>query len=264
MRCGRSGPCRWPSDCSPPPPDPVTGALPTAHSPASSLDTAEATAIARAFLPERSWGNRSTYYYVRAKLGSDPLYNGVLQALPDDGLPLLDLGCGLGLLGHVARLHGRMQPYLGVDLDAGKIDRGARAVRRAALHALDLRHLDIQQPLPRHSGHVAVLDVLHYLDAHAQASLLQAAAARVAPGGTLVLRSPLDTGDGRDRATRLTDRLGWLSGWMRTRPRHYPTAGALQQLLCKAGLVAEAPRRLHGRTPFNSWLLVATRPPVAR
>lgn len=238
----------------------MTGARPGAASVAACLDTADATAIARAFLPASRWGNRSTYYYVRAKLGSDPLYNGVLQALPDDGLALLDLGCGLGLLGHVARLHGRTQPYLGVDVDAGKIDRGARAVRRAALPALDLRQLDIQQPLPRHSGHVAVLDVLHYLDAHAQASLLQAAAERVAPGATLVLRSPLDTGDGRDRTTRLADRLGWLSGWMRTRPRHYPRADALQQVLGAAGLVAEAPRPLHGRTPFNSWLLVAHRP----
>jgi SAM-dependent methyltransferase len=241
----------------------VTGARPPAPPPASSLDNADATAIARAFLPASRWGNRSTYYYVRAKLGSDPLYSGVLQALPDDGLPLLDLGCGLGLLGHVMRRHGRPQPYLGVDLDASKIDRGERAVRRAALAALDLRPLDIQQPLPRHSGHVAVLDVLHYLDAHAQASLLQAAAERVAPGGTLVLRTPLDTGDGRDRTTRLADRLGWLSGWMRTRPRHYPSADALQQLLGRAGLVAAAPSPLHGRTPFNSWLLVATRPPAA-
>lgn len=240
----------------------MTGARPPAPPPASSLDNADATAIARAFLPASRWGNRSTYYYVRAKLGSDPLYDGVLQALPDDGLPLLDLGCGLGLLGHVMRRRGRAQPYLGVDLDAGKIDRGERAVRRAALAALDLRPLDIQQPLPGHSGHVAVLDVLHYLDAPAQAALLQAAAERVAPGGMLVLRIPLDTGDGRDRTTRLADRLGWLSGWMRTRPRHYPSADALQQLLSRAGLVAAAPSPLHGRTPFNSWLLVATRPPA--
>ena len=230
--------------------------------PASPLDTADAAAIAQAFLPESRWGNRSTYYYVRAKLGSDPLYDGVLQGLPDDGLPLLDLGCGLGLLGHVMRRRGRMQPYLGVDLDTGKIDRGQRAAHRAGLRAFDLYQLDVEQPLPRHSGHVAVLDVLHYLDAPAQAALLQAAAERVAPGGMLALRSPLDTGDGRDRTTRLADRLGWLSGWMRTRPRHYPRADALQQLLGKAGLVVPAPRPLHGRTPFNSWLLVAARPPA--
>ncbi len=49
--------------------------------------------------------------------------DGVLQHLPDDGQALLDLGCGLGLFAHVLRQRGGGQPYLGVDVDAGKITR---------------------------------------------------------------------------------------------------------------------------------------------
>jgi len=88
---------------------------------------------------------------------------------------------------------------------------------------------------------------------------LKAASARVAPGGSLLLRTPLATGDRRDRTTRVADRLAWLVGWMGTRPRHYPDPALLRATLAEAGLQVGEVRPLHGRTPFNSWLLVAQR-----
>ncbi len=233
--------------------DPPLHALP--------LAPAQAHRIATAFLPHRPWGNRSTYYYTRAKLGSDPLYDGVLRSLPAASLPLLDLGCGLGLLGHVMRQRGGVKPYVGVDVDPGKIAAATRAARHAGLQAMRFQHADLQHPLPPHVGDVALLDVLQYFDAPAQAMLLQAAAGRVAPGGRLVLRTPLALGDRRDRTTRMADRLAWLSGWMGMRPRHYPGRLVLQELLARSGLHLVALQPLHGRTPFNSWLLVAVRPP---
>jgi len=230
--------------------------------PASPLPATHARQIASAFLPETPWGNRGTYYYTRAKLGSDPLYDGVLQSLQQETTrPLLDLGCGIGLLGHVMRQRGRAQSYLGVDVDAGKIARAETAARRAGLAEVRFQRADLQQALPPHAGDVLALDVLQYFDAPAQAALLQAAADRVAPGGKLILRTPLALGGHRDQATRLADRLAWLSGWMGTRPRHYPERERLLELLARAGLRPGALRPLHGRTPFNSWLLVAERPP---
>lgn len=229
--------------------------------PAVPLAPAQARRIATAFLPSRPWGNRSTYYYARAKLGSDPLYDGVLRSLPATTLPLLDLGCGLGLLGHVMRQRGCMKPYAGVDVDAGKIATATRAARQAGLQQVRFDHADLQCALPPHAGDVALLDVLQYLDASAQSTLLRAAAERVAPGGTLVLRTPLALGDRRDHATRMADRLAWLSGWMGTRPRHYPGRSVLQSVLARSGLHLQTVQPLHGRTPFNSWLLVAVRPP---
>ncbi|HBK47306.1 MAG TPA: SAM-dependent methyltransferase, partial [Xanthomonadaceae bacterium] len=62
------------------------------------MNAAQARAIARAFLPERRLGNRYDYYYARSKLRTDPLYPGALAALRGTGAPVLDLGCGLGLL----------------------------------------------------------------------------------------------------------------------------------------------------------------------
>ncbi|HCT26300.1 MAG TPA: SAM-dependent methyltransferase, partial [Stenotrophomonas sp.] len=95
--------------------------------PCTPLTAPQARAIAEAFRPAQAWGSRRDYYYTRGKLGSDPLYDGVLQHLPDDGQALLDLGCGLGLFAHVLRQRGGAQPYLGVDVDAGKITRAQRA-----------------------------------------------------------------------------------------------------------------------------------------
>jgi hypothetical protein len=109
-----------------------------------------------------------------------------------------------------------------VDVDAGKI---ARA-RRAWPARCALRLLDVQAPLPAQAGHVLLLDVLQYLDAGPQQALLRAASMRVAPGGRLLLRTPLATGDGRDRTTRVADRLAWLVGWMGTRRAISRPAGA--------------------------------------
>lgn len=225
--------------------------------PCSPLAAAQARLIADAFRPPQAWGSRRDYYYTRGKLGSDPLYDGVLQHLPEDGQALLDLGCGLGLFAHVLRQRGHSHPYLGVDVDAGKILRAQRAGAGLADTRFDC--LDVQAPLPAHHGHVALLDVLQYLDEAPQLELLRAVSERVAPGGRLLLRTPLATGDRRDRTTRMADRLAWLVGWMGTRPRHYPHPQAVRTTLTEAGLRVGELRPLHGRTPFNSWLLVARR-----
>ena len=55
------------------------------------FDRDTALRIARAFLPKHPLGNRWDYYYTLAKLRSDPLYPGVLQALRGSDAPVLDL-----------------------------------------------------------------------------------------------------------------------------------------------------------------------------
>ncbi|MEG2804679.1 methyltransferase domain-containing protein [Stenotrophomonas sp.] len=218
----------------------------------------QARRIADAFRPMQRFGNRRDYYYSRGKLGSDPLYPGVLAALQPARGALLDIGCGLGLLAHVLRQAGQTRPYLGVDIDADKIARAQRAGTRAALAEARFACLDASATLPDHHGSVALLDVLQYLPAEAQARLLHAAAARVAPGGRLVIRTTLADNSGRDRTTRLTDMLAHLVGWMGTRPRHYPDAASVRAPLEAAGLQLQmAP--LYGNTPFNNWLVCAER-----
>lgn len=90
----------------------------------------QALAIARAFLPPHPLGNRYDYYYTQAKLRTDPLYPGVLAELRSTTAPVLDLGCGLGLLAHALRADGQTLGYHGVDVDASRS--AARSTSRSA------------------------------------------------------------------------------------------------------------------------------------
>jgi len=217
-----------------------------------------ARAIARAFLPARRWGNRYDYYYVLAKLRTDPLYPGVLGTLRTAPWPVLDLGCGLGLLAHALRHDAQTQAYHGVDIDAAKVDRATAAAERAGLADVAFAPHDLSQPMPAHSGSVVILDVLQYLTAPQQQALLAAACTRLAPGAPLVIRTPLVGEHVRGRLTRLVDRFAHLSGWMRTAPRYYPTREGLLAILASHGLRGEC-TPLYGNTPFNNWLVVAKR-----
>lgn len=230
-------------------------AAPTPH---TGLPRDQARAIAQAFLPARRWGSRYDYHYVQAKLRTDPLYAGVLATLRGTHWPVLDLGCGLGLLAHALRAGGQTQAYLGVDIDAAKIARATRAAQVAELHDVRFAALDLADALPAHTGSVALLDVLQYLPAARQQALLAGAARRLAPDAPLVIRTPLAGDHPRGRFTRIADRLGHLSGWMRTSPRDYPSREGLLATLASLGLQGEC-SPLYGNTPFNNWLVVARR-----
>jgi 2-polyprenyl-3-methyl-5-hydroxy-6-metoxy-1,4-benzoquinol methylase len=228
-----------------------------------ALDRRAAAAIAHAFLPSRWYGNRWHYYYSRSKLGSDPLYPGVIDALRGSQAPLLDLGCGIGLLAHALRAAGIAVPYRGVDNDAAKIAQAQRAAGVAGLQGVGFDLVDLAAGMPAHHGSVAILDVLQFVPPQAQDAILDAAVARLAPGATLVIRTGLDDGSGRARFTRRIDALSRVLGWMNAGPERYPAADALRARFDAAGLQSEF-TPLYGRTPFNNWRIVATRPVGAR
>jgi SAM-dependent methyltransferase len=229
--------------------------LPQAR-PVQGFVAADARRIAQAFLPRFPLGNRYDYYYVQGKLRSDPLYPGVLAALRGSTAPLLDLGCGLGLLAHALHFDGQTLAYRGVDNDDAKIARARRAAQTRGLADAQFEVIDLAVAVPAHRGSVVILDVLQYLDADAQRALLANVAAMLAPDGVLVIRSAIADDSGRARTSRVTDRLANWIGWMKFSPRSWPTCDSLQTALASVGLQAEfAP--LYGKTPFNNWLIVA-------
>ncbi|UHQ20639.1 class I SAM-dependent methyltransferase [Lysobacter sp. KIS68-7] len=225
---------------------------------AATLPAGDALRIARAFLPERWYGNRYHYYYTRAKLRSDPLYPGVIDALRGTSQPVLDLGCGIGLLAHALRASGIALPYRGVDNDATKVTQARRAAQRAELHGAAFDVVDLAAGMPSHSGSVTILDVLQFVPPEAQDAILEAATAMIAPGGALVIRTGLDDGSARARTTRGVDALSRIFGWMNAGPKRYPDADALRARFQSAGLRARFDP-LFGDTPFNNWRIVATR-----
>ncbi len=217
-----------------------------------------ARGIARAFLPRHPLGNRYDYYYTLTKLRTDPLYPGVLDALRPTSAPVLDLGCGLGLLAHALHADGQRLAYYGVDIDADKIRRGREVAARTGLREARFDVVDLANGSPDHRGSVAILDVLQYLSHEKQHALLETVIAMLDPGARLVIRSGLADDSGRSRTTRITDRLANLVGWMQERAKCYPTAEGLRSQLEGAGLRTTI-RPLYGDTPFNNWLIVGER-----
>jgi len=218
----------------------------------------DARSIARAFLPKHMLGNRYDYYYTLTKLRTDPLYPGVLQALRSTTAPVLDLGCGLGLLAHALRADGQALPFYGVDIDAAKIRRGREVAGRTGLADVRFDVLDLGAGMPDHHGSVAILDVLQYLSHDRQHALLAGVLGMLTPGARLVIRSGLADESTRSRTTRITDRIANLAGWMQERAKCYPTAEGLRTQLEGAGLRTSI-RPLYGDTPFNNWLIVGER-----
>lgn len=218
----------------------------------------DANAIARRFLPEHRFGNRWDYHYTRIKLGTDPLYPGVHEALRGCDAPLLDMGCGLGLLAHTLRSAGLSMPYRGVDSDAAKIARGARVAEQAQLADVTFETVDLARTIPAHRGSVAILDVLQFIPDEAQVRLIDAAIGMLTPGARLVIRTGLADGSTRARVTRAVDVFSRMVGWMHRAPQRFPDAALLRARFDTAGLASEFVP-LHGNTPFNNWRVVAVR-----
>lgn len=211
--------------------------------------------IAASFLPDRY-----RYWYSLSKLAMDPLYDAVPGAFDDQTVPVLDLGCGIGLLLHCLRANGRQLPYIGVDADAVKIEAARAASTRGGHSNASFQVCDLSVQFPKHDGSVALLDVLQYLPPKTQAPLLSQAASCVSKDGQLVIRTGLADGTWRSAMTAATDRFGHFIGWVKTSFKAQPSAQELSDVLKHHGLHTEF-KPLWGRTPFNNWLVIARRSP---
>ena len=105
---------------------------------------------------------------------------------------------------------------------------------------------------------MTILDILQYMDADAQTTLLREAAARVSAGGKLVIRTGMEAPGWRFKLTKLTDLFAACCFWMKARPICYPRPETLNATLVSCGLIGTI-QPMWGRTPFNNWLAVFKR-----
>lgn len=205
----------------------------------------------------RLFPSRSQYYYVTTKLKTDPLYTAVHRELSGSQLPLMDLGCGLGVLAYFLRENGLKFPIRGLDYDESKIVAANDAILRSGHEDLSFSHHDAREGLPEHSGNVTILDILQFFTPAQQKELLTLAAERVPPGGKLIVRSCLKSTSKRFKVTVAGDLLAKYTFWMKAAPTHYPTEEDFREALAPFGTVTISP--LWGKTPFNNHLITLCR-----
>ena len=195
--------------------------------------------------------------YARGKLRRDPVFAAAFQRLKDSPLPVLDVGCGVGLFEFYLRERGFLPPLLGVDFDVAKIAKAQHIAGRA--------YSDIQFKVGDvlatgdFRGHVVLFDVLHYLSAERQSALLDHLAGHVAPGALCLIRAtPRDT-NWRFRFTQVQEFFLRATLWMKSGARHYATGEEIVAPFRARGFACES-FPLWGRTPFNSHFFVFRAP----
>jgi 2-polyprenyl-3-methyl-5-hydroxy-6-metoxy-1,4-benzoquinol methylase len=182
--------------------------------------------------------------FVRLRHWLTPLAS-VLDAVPPEGR-ILDVGCGHGLAALALALASPRRRVLGIDPDRKKITVAARAA--AGVANVELRAGGIEAVGDGDYDAVVILDVLYLLPRDEKLALLRACRARIASGGTLVVK----TNDTRPRwkyeVTRAQESLMTAAGLTLGR-------GELH-FLCRednAALLAEAGFRVEAR-PLPTWL----------
>lgn len=187
----------------------------------------------------------------------DPMFPAVVERLRDSALPLLDIGCGLGLVALLLRQAGSEVPVLGLDYDVRKIRSAIEAAARFGAAGLDFRQHDAREELPQHQGNVCILDIMQFFRPEEQQALLAQAVARVAPGGQLIIRATLRDSSWRYRMTILGDALARGTFWMKAGAVYYPDRAVFESALGPHGSLSITP--LYKGTPFNNFLIVLQR-----
>ena len=194
------------------------------------------------------YDRRDLRTYVRWKIAADRVYDAVLEQLKDE--PLVDIGCGVGLLPFFLREHEFRAPITGVDFDARKID----IARKAAASYRDIEFIagDALRELPPYPN-VVMLDVLHYLDDDVRRQLLE----NVARNARLVvIRQGIRDKSWRYRMTAMVDAIGRGVRWMKADSLNYPSR---EQISDAFDGFEERVTPLWGRTPYNNYLFVFRR-----
>jgi 2-polyprenyl-3-methyl-5-hydroxy-6-metoxy-1,4-benzoquinol methylase len=195
--------------------------------------------------------------YVGSKLRRDPIYPAAYELFRGSDEPILDIGCGVGLLAFYLRERHCRQPILGLDVDARKIRQGS-LIAAARYRDVDFRHQDVQEPIPVFSGNIALFDVLHYLPLTAQTALLSRLVQCVALGGLLVIRDCPRDNSARFWMTCVAEKLAQAVSWNLSTSLHFPSCEQIAEAFNENEFERES-RPLWGTLPFNNQLFVFRR-----
>jgi SAM-dependent methyltransferase len=199
------------------------------------------------------YDRRSLQGYVRWKVRPDRAYSAVRDVLRGRARPVIDVGCGVGILPLYLREHGHDPPMTGIDFDQRKIDVARKAAHR--YKGIDFIVGDARASLPQNQD-VVLLDILHYFDSDSQQTILINAARAAGSEGMVVIRQGIRDGSWRYRLTAIVDGLARVFRWMKAERINLPTRKEVEAAF--TGFDAEV-RPLWGKMPYNSYLFVFRR-----
>ncbi len=198
-------------------------------------------------------------HYAASKLRRDPVFATAYELLRDSDEPLLDVGCGVGLLPLYLRARGWQQEVTALDLDERKTKHAKAAAFAAGYAGLVFREHDAAAgTLPEFRGNIALFDALHYLRATAQQTLLAQLAARIATGGMLLLRDCPRDGSPRFWATYIAEKFAQAISWNVAVPLEFPTRHSINAAFAENHFT-RAERPMHSGGPFNNSLFIIRR-----
>jgi 2-polyprenyl-3-methyl-5-hydroxy-6-metoxy-1,4-benzoquinol methylase len=195
--------------------------------------------------------------YVRGKLRRDRIYHTAYELLRSSDAPILDVGCGVGLLAFYLRERGCRQAVLGLDVDVRKIRYGAK-IAVGHYRDVNLRFHDVAKTIPDFSGNVALFDVLHYLPPARQTALLTHLADLIEPGGLLIIRDSPREARLRYWITWLAEKFAQTISWNLDSALHFPSRASIDDVF-GAGEWERESRSLWGASPFNNHIFIFRR-----
>ncbi len=214
--------------------------------------------------------SRTAWHFARAKLWNDRVYR---QALCDEGLPsggtLLDVGCGQGLsLALFAAARRRFEagtwpagwpppPRFARMIGIESRPRVAARAQVALGEDADIVKGDARTTPPGRPQVVLLFDVLQMMPGRDQELLLADVAARLVPGGVILVREADASGGGRFTAVRLMNRTKALALGYWRQTFHFRTAAEWIACFTRLGLRTSV-RPAGDKEPFANLLFHVT------
>ena len=213
----------------------------------------------------------AAWEFARGKLGSDPIYRAALSSgVLTSGGTLVDVGCGQGLtlalLAEARRVvdegtwpHGSPPPPRFERMAGIETRRRVASLARAALDGdAEIIEGDARTLAMTRASAVLLFDVLHLMRPEEQEALLTETAARLEPGGVVLVREADASGGWRFTAVRLGNRLKAIVFRTRHQSFHARTAAEWRECFTRSGFRAEA-HPMGGATPFANVLFRLTK-----
>jgi uncharacterized protein (DUF2062 family) len=213
----------------------------------------------------------TAWEFARGKLRGDPIYRATLSAdVLTSGGTLLDVGCGQGLtLALLAEARravdagtwppGSPPPPRFERMAGIETRRRVTAIARAALEGdAEIIEGDARTLSMERASAVLLFDVLHLMRPEEQEALLTETAARLEPGGVVLVREADASAGWRFTAVRLGNRLKAIAFGTRHQGFHARTEEEWRQCFAKRGFRSDV-RPMGGGTPFANVLFRLTK-----